>query len=119
MSAGTAGHGLAAGYIYRAAVNLHRQRRRTWPSGAAAASMAVHAESTPSPGPGGRSELTDAIASLPVGQRQAFLLVEWLRMSPQEAARILRIAPASVRTRTHRARAALRKQLGEDGGNRA
>jgi DNA-directed RNA polymerase specialized sigma24 family protein len=31
----------------------------------------------------------------------------------------LRIAPGSVRTRLHRARAALRERLGEDGGNRA
>ena len=81
--------------------------------------MAVQAQSTPPPGLGGRLELADAIASLPVGQRQAFLLVEWLGMSSQEAARILRIAPASVRTRIHRARAALRERLGEDGGNRA
>jgi len=80
--------------------------------------MAVHAESTQPPGPGDRLELADAIASLPTGQRQAFMLVEWLGMSSEEAARILRIAPASVRTRSHRARAALRKQLGDDGGNR-
>ena len=63
-----------AGYVYRAAVNLHRQRRRHLAVRARRLlAMAVHAESTPSPGPGGRLELADAIASLPVGQRQAFL----------------------------------------------
>jgi DNA-directed RNA polymerase specialized sigma24 family protein len=109
-----------AGYVYRAAVNLHRQRRRHLAIRARRLlAMAVHAESTQPPGPGGRLELADAIASLPAGQRQAFLLVEWLGMSSQEAAHILRIAPASVRTRIHRARATLRKRLGEDGGHRA
>jgi DNA-directed RNA polymerase specialized sigma24 family protein len=108
-----------AGYVYRAAVNLHRQRlRHVAVRARRLLAMAVHAESTQPPGPGVRLELADAIASLPSGQRQAFMLVEWLGMSSQEAARILRIAPASVRTRTHRARATLRKRLGDDGGNR-
>ncbi len=107
-----------AGYVYRAAVNLHRQRLRHLAVRARRLLvMAVHAESTQTLGPGVRLELADAIASLPIGQRQAFMLVEWLGMSAEEAARILRIAPASVRTRIHRARAALRERLG-DGGNR-
>ena len=109
-----------AGYVYRSAVNLHRRRLRHLAVRARRLRvMAVGAESSQLPGPGGRLELADAIASLPAGQRQAFMLVVWLGMSSQEAARILRIAPASVRTRIHRARAALRKWLGEDGGNRA
>ena len=108
-----------AGYVYRAAVNLHRKRLRHLAVRARRLLvMTVHAESAQPPGPGDRLELADAIASLPTGQRQAFMLVEWLGMSSEEAARILRIAPASVRTRSHRARAALRKQLGDDGGNR-
>ncbi len=80
--------------------------------------MTVHAESAQPAGPVARLELADAIASLPTGQRQAFMLVEWLGMSSQEAARILGIAPASVRTRIYRARATLRRRLGDDGGNR-
>jgi RNA polymerase sigma-70 factor, ECF subfamily len=107
-----------AGYVYRAAVNLHRQRRRHLAVRARRLLvLAVHAESAQPSGLGARLELADAIASLPAGQRQAFLLVEWLGMSAGEAARILRIAPASVRTRIHRARAALRERLGEDGGS--
>ena len=106
-----------AGYVYRAAVNLHRQRRRHLAVRARRLLiMAVHAKSAQPPGLEVRLELADAIASLPAGQRQAFMLVEWLGMSSQEAARILRIAPASVRTRIHRARAALRERLGDDGG---
>jgi RNA polymerase sigma-70 factor (ECF subfamily) len=100
-------------------VNLHRQRLRHLAVRARRLlAMAAQAASTQPAGPGGGLELADAIASLPVGQRQAFLLVEWLGMSSQEAAGILRIAPASVRTRLHRARAALRERLGEDGGHR-
>jgi RNA polymerase sigma-70 factor, ECF subfamily len=109
-----------AGYVYRAAVNLHRRRRRHLVVRARRLlALAVHAESAQPPALGARLELADAIASLPAGQRRAFLLVEWLGMSSQEAACILGIAPASVRTRIHRARAALRERLGEDGGNRA
>jgi RNA polymerase sigma factor (sigma-70 family) len=108
-----------AGYVYRAAVNLHRQRLRHLAVRARRLLLiTIRAESTQTPGPGARLELADAIASLPTGQRQAFMLVEWLGMSSEEAARILRIAPASVRTRIHRARAALRERLG-DGGNHA
>lgn len=108
------------GYVYRAAVNLHRQRlRHVAVRARRLLVMAVHAESTQPAGPVVRLELADAIASLPSGQRQAFMLVEWLGMSSQEAARILGIAPASVRTRIYRARATLRERLGDDGGNRA
>jgi DNA-directed RNA polymerase specialized sigma24 family protein len=107
-----------AGYVYRAAVNLHRQRRRHLAVRARRLLvLAVHAKSAQPPALGAGLELADAIASLPAGQRQAFLLVEWLGMSSGEAAGILRIAPASVRTRIHRARAALRGRLGEDGGS--
>jgi DNA-directed RNA polymerase specialized sigma24 family protein len=106
-----------AGYLYRAAVNLHRQHRRHLAVRARRLLiMAVHAKSAEPPGLGARLELADAIASLPAGQRQAFMLVEWLGLSSGEAASILQIAPASVRTRIHRARAALRERLGEDGG---
>lgn len=109
-----------AGYVYRAAVNLHRHRLRHLAVRARRLRvMTAHAESTQPAGPEAGLEIADAIASLPSGQRQAFMLVEWLGMSSEEAARILRIAPASVRTRIHRARAALRKRLGDDGGNRA
>jgi RNA polymerase sigma factor (sigma-70 family) len=108
-----------AGYVYRAAVNLHRQRLRHLAVRARRLLvMTVRAQSTQPAGPEAGLELADAIASLPPGQRQAFMLVEWLGMSSEEAAHILRIAPASVRTRIHRARAALRKRLGDDGGNR-
>jgi len=54
-----------------------------------------------------------ALQELPVGQRAALILVDWLDMDTDEAGRILDLKPASVRVRLHRARAALRDALGE------
>jgi RNA polymerase sigma-70 factor (ECF subfamily) len=103
------------GYVYRAAVNLNRQRLRHLAVRARRLlSMGVQMESAQSENP---VEITEAIASLPLGQRQAFVLVEWLGMSTEEAGRLLRIAPASVRTRIHRARTALQDRLSHEGGN--
>ena len=76
--------------------------------------MAVHPDSEWPPDT--RRELAEAVASLPRGQREAFMLVELLGMSAEEAAGVLKIAPASVRSRTHRARATLRDRLRDDGG---
>lgn len=103
------------GYVYRVAVNLNRHRLRHLAVRARRLlAMRVHGESSQ---PETRTEITEAIASLPAGQRQAFMLVEWLGMSAEEAAQVLGIAPSSVRARTHRARAALRARLREEGGN--
>jgi RNA polymerase sigma factor (sigma-70 family) len=102
------------GYVYRVASNLNRHRLRHLAVRARRLlATSLHTESQL----GTRTEVTEAIASLPVGQRQAFMLVEWLGMSTEEVARILGIAPSSVRARTHRARAALRDRLREEGGS--
>jgi RNA polymerase sigma factor (sigma-70 family) len=104
------------GYAYRLAVNLNRHRLRHLAVRARRLlAITVHPDSEQPPDT--RSELTEAIASLPRGQREAFMLVEWLGMSAGEAARVLKLAPASVRSRIHRARATLRDRLRDDGGN--
>jgi RNA polymerase sigma-70 factor (ECF subfamily) len=59
----------------------------------------------------GRRDLADAISSLSVRLRETFMLVDWLGMDSDEASRILRIAPSSVRSRVHRARRELRARL--------
>jgi RNA polymerase sigma factor (sigma-70 family) len=101
------------GYVYRAAVNLNRKRLRH---------LAVRARRLLSfprqasrSGPEERTELTAALASLPVRLREAFMLVEWVGVSTEEAGRILGIKPASVRSRIHRARVLLRESLFEGG----
>ena len=98
------------GYLYRVAVNLHRRRVR---------SLAVRARRLVTLAAGqrdaeidhGRQELADAIGSLSVRLREAFMLVDWLGMGSDEAGRALGIAPASVRSRVHRARRELRAHL--------
>ena len=52
-----------------------------------------------------------ALAALPVGQREAVVMTEWLDLSAEEAGVILRIEAASVRSQASRGRAALRQQL--------
>jgi RNA polymerase sigma-70 factor (ECF subfamily) len=102
------------GYVYRAAVNLNRKRVRH---------LAVRARrlvaTLPREDPVGYVEvgwdLTQAIGSLSRGQREAFMLIEWFGMSPEEAGSLLGITPASVRSRVHRARAILRRRLVGDG----
>ena len=102
------------GYVYRAAVNLNRKRLRH---------LAVRARRLLATGPSDDpvqqsaigSDVAAAIASLSRGQREALMLVEWFGMNSEEAAPILGITAASVRSRVHRARAALRRRLLDEG----
>ncbi len=90
------------GYAYRLALNLNRHRLRHLAVRARRLlAITVHPDFEQPPEV--RRELAEAIASLPRGQREAFMLVEWLGMSAEEVARALKIAPASVRSRIHRA----------------
>ena len=101
---------LPGAYLYLVATNLNRSRLR---------SLAVRARRLSALGADlrdveidpARRDLADAISSLSVRLREAFMLVDWLGMSSDEAARILHIAPASVRSRVHRARRELRTRL--------
>jgi RNA polymerase sigma factor (sigma-70 family) len=61
-----------------------------------------------------RSEVLRLLGSLSVPQRQVVVLVEWLGLDSVEAASLLGIKAASVRTRLHRARTALHAAIGED-----
>ena len=99
------------GYAYRTALNLQRKRIRR---------LAVRAKRRFAPVPvgdigpaaGDRQDVRRALASLPDGQREALILIDWLDMDTDEAARALGIKPASVRVRLHRARSSLREALG-------
>jgi RNA polymerase sigma-70 factor (ECF subfamily) len=101
------------GYLYRTALNLHRSRLR-WL--ATRARHIVHATASPDPAEvvQGRDDLARALASLPTGQREAVVLVEWLGMDQEEAATALGIRPGSIRARLSRAKADLRRMLEED-----
>jgi RNA polymerase sigma factor (sigma-70 family) len=97
-------------YLYRVATNLNRSRLR---------SLAVRARRLRALGADlrdveidlARGDLADAISTLSVRLREAIMLIDWLGMSSDEAASVLHIRPASVRSRVHRARRELRTQL--------
>jgi RNA polymerase sigma factor (sigma-70 family) len=99
-----------AGYVYRTAVNLNRSRLRRmarplrWSRGS---ERSTDAE------PEVIGSLVSALAALPRGQREAVLLVEWVGFDAREAGQILGIAPSSVRSRVHRAKASLAGGSGE------
>lgn len=55
-----------------------------------------------------------ALAELPVDQRVTVVLVDGEGFDHREASKILGVAPGTVASRLHRARAALRRTLGEE-----
>jgi RNA polymerase sigma-70 factor (ECF subfamily) len=61
-----------------------------------------------------RDQLLKALARLSPGERDALLLVAYLGLDVSEAARSLKIKPASVRSRLHRARQAVRPFIEEE-----
>lgn len=101
------------GYLFRTALNLHRSRLR-WVASKARQIF----QATPSPDPAevvqSRDSLSRALASLPTGQRETLVLVEWLGMGQEEAATVLGIKPGSVRARLSRAKADLRGKLEDE-----
>jgi len=56
-------------------------------------------------------ELTSALRALPAPERDVLLLVAWEQLSPAEVAAVLGVPQGTVRSRLHRARAALRPVL--------
>jgi RNA polymerase sigma-70 factor, ECF subfamily len=102
-------------YVYRTAFNLHRTLRRRL-----AVAVRKRGELLPLADDADaverRLDVLRALAALPATQRAAVVLVDWAGMSAEEAGRVLGIQPVSVRGRLHRARAALRQQMGEHHG---
>jgi RNA polymerase sigma-70 factor (ECF subfamily) len=103
-------------YVYAIAFNLRRSALRR-------AAVALRHRADPARGPEPdriaeeREELRRLLRSLPRTQLEALLLVAWVGLSSEEAARVLGIDPASVRGRVHRARVTLRAKVeAEDGG---
>jgi RNA polymerase sigma-70 factor, ECF subfamily len=62
----------------------------------------------------GRGDLTNALASLPPGQRAVVLLVDATGFSYGEAAKVLGVPLGTVASRLNQARSALRKILAEE-----
>jgi len=126
-----------AAYLRRSVVNLvrkHWRKLRSERSYLRHEGLAIATQVTLLPDVAEQDELWRALQQLPHRQRAAIVLRFYEDLSEGETARVLgcavgtvkssvarglRIAPASVRTRIHRARATLRKRLGDDGGYRA
>ena len=100
-----------AGYVYRMAINLNRSRLRHLRLRFAKQSQI---RLPPQTQPEVVGSLVAALSELPRGQREALLLVEWLGLDAVEAGRILGVSPSSVRSRVHRAKAALQADDAED-----
>lgn len=98
---------------YNACIDELRRRKRA----PMAPDSPVEAESG-RPGPervvGASETVRAALADLPVSQRVTVVLVDGEGFDHREAAKILGVAPGTVASRLHRARAALRRILGEE-----
>jgi RNA polymerase sigma-70 factor, ECF subfamily len=101
-----------SGYVYRVAVNLNRSRLRHLRLRLVKQRDIRH---PPQADPDIIGSVIEALASLPRGQREALLLVEWLGVDAPEAGHILGISASSVRSRVHRAKAALQADWGDEG----
>ena len=99
-----------AGYVYKTAFNLNRSRLRRLR--VRARRLVLESDQDEIAAAETRSDVREALRSLPTGQRDALILVGWLGLDSNEAGEILGIEAESVRSRVHRARSALRGLLG-------
>jgi RNA polymerase sigma factor (sigma-70 family) len=98
------------GYVYRMALNGYRSKLRRLARGARKA-LRPQEEPDLFAAIEDRDVLGRALARLSKGQREALVLVEWMEMTDDEVAALLRISPITVRVRIHRARAILKPLL--------
>jgi RNA polymerase sigma-70 factor (sigma-E family) len=107
-------HDAIAGYLYRSVLNLARSQlrrravaRRHVPKAPAlvepADGRALHAAD--------RAVVLEAVAQLPLRQRECVVLRWYLDLSEREIAESLAISAGSVKTHLHRGRAALAERL--------
>jgi RNA polymerase sigma-70 factor (ECF subfamily) len=101
------------GYLYRVALNLNSSRLRRLAVRARRV-FALRPVEDVSDSVATTHQVREALGALPIAQREALILVDWLGLGSEEAARVLGIEASSVRGRLHRGRASLRERLGED-----
>jgi RNA polymerase sigma-70 factor (ECF subfamily) len=101
---------------YRACIDLQRResRHRSDPAAwAPPTATATGPAADPAATATSRTDLQRALASLPVDQRAAVLLVDAEGLDYDAAATVLGVAPGTIASRLSRARAALRAALAE------
>jgi len=99
------------GYVFRSALNIHRNRLRRLAVRTRRVFVEVPAADH-GPFVDDREDVRRAMALLPASQRETLVLIDWLDLDTDEAAQVLRLTPNAVRVRLHRARSALRESLG-------
>lgn len=97
-----------SGWVYRVAINWARSRlRRLTRERNALEFEPGYEQKLPDP------ELIDAVTSLPLGYREVIVARFFLDWSVSETAEALQVAEGTVKTRTHRALAKLRRTVKE------
>lgn len=99
----------AGGFVFKTAMRLCTRELRGNRSGLAAA--VGHRDQLDEAMV--RRDVTDALARLPLRQRQAVVLGDWAGFGTREVARLLGTRESTVRVHLARGRAALRATLGE------
>jgi RNA polymerase sigma factor (sigma-70 family) len=111
----------AAAWLYGIAGNLLRQHARAEQRRLRAYARVVPDTAAPDVGEGVTERVDAAVAArhaalavadLPAEQREVLLLVAWTDLDCVRIARALGVPPGTVRSRLHRARKRLRRQLG-------
>jgi RNA polymerase sigma factor (sigma-70 family) len=102
-----------AGYLFRVSMNVFRTRRRR-------AALALRRAVGVAPDPDvfaavdDRETVLAGLAGVSSDQRAALVVTALYGLSSEEAGRVLGIRPSTVRARATRARASLRRAIGED-----
>lgn len=101
------------GYLFQVSMNVFRTKRRRV---ALALRRAVGAvgEHDEFGAVDDRTVVSSALAELSADQRAALVVTALYGLSSEEAGRILGVRPSTVRARATRARASLRRAIGED-----
>jgi len=99
-----------AGYLYRTAFNSTRSRFRRLQL-AAKRTLTLGEPEDPFAAADLRDQVVRSIRELPVRQRAALVLLDLLDLRSEEAAEVLRITPATVRSLASHARATLKHSM--------
>jgi RNA polymerase sigma factor (sigma-70 family) len=103
------------GIARRTLANQQRgERRRTRLSGRLRAELAVALEASSQPSSRGAA-LIRVLGRLRPGDREILMLAGWEELKSPQIARVLGISAAAARTRLHRARRRLRRELAAEG----
>ena len=110
-----------AGYLFRTAFNAHHSAtRRAVRAARRVVDVVAHATPPPAPEPDqvavDRDHVARALAELTPRQREALVLTQLLDCDASDAARIMRIRPATVRVLVSQARAVLARRTRPDAG---